>query len=169
MKQRTGRHWVHKLEGQLVWRTKYRYHVLTGDVQLRCRDLLRQTCNALDVRILKGVVSKDHIQLHVSYPPCLAPSELMRRLKGRSATLMLQEFPELKRRYWGGHFWGIGYGAWSVGNIRDELMEAYWNQHKDQPNETRISFWNSPLVVVAFPLALAGTTDFQSESKPMDL
>ena len=100
MKQRTGSHSVHKLEVHLVWSTKYRYHVLTGDVQLRCRDLLRQTCNALDVRILKGVVSKDHIHLHVSYPPALALSELMRRLKGRSAKLLLQEFPELKRRYW---------------------------------------------------------------------
>lgn len=46
--------------------TKYQYQVLPGEVQLRCRDLLRQTCNALDVRILKGVVSKDHIHLHVS-------------------------------------------------------------------------------------------------------
>lgn len=50
MKQaRTGSHSVHKLEVHLVWSTKYRYQVLTGDVQLRCRDLLRQTCNALDV------------------------------------------------------------------------------------------------------------------------
>ena len=54
MKQRTDSHSVHKLEVHLVWSTKYRYHVLTGDVQLRCRDLLRQTCNTLDVRILKG-------------------------------------------------------------------------------------------------------------------
>ena len=50
------------------------------------------------------------------------------------AKLLLQEFPELKRRYWGGHFWGIGYGAGSVGNITDELLEAYLNHHKDQPN-----------------------------------
>ena len=61
MKQRTGSHSVHNLQVHLVWSTKYRYQVLTGDVQLRCRDLLRQTCNALDVHILKGVVSKDHI------------------------------------------------------------------------------------------------------------
>lgn len=55
---RTGSHSVHKLQVHLVWSTKYRYQVLTGDVQLRCRDLLRQTCNVLDVQILTGVVSK---------------------------------------------------------------------------------------------------------------
>ena len=92
MKQRTGSHSVHKLEVHLVWSTKYRYHVLTRDVQLRCRDLLRQTCNALDVRILKGIVSKDHIQLHVSYSPALALSELIRRLKRRSAKLLFKSF-----------------------------------------------------------------------------
>lgn len=100
---------------------------------MRYRDLLRQTCNALDVQILKEVVSKNHIHLHVSYPPSIGVSDLIRRLKARSAKL-LQEFPELKRRYWGGHFWGIAYGVWSVGNITDELLEAYLNHHKDQPN-----------------------------------
>ena len=131
---RTGSHSVHKLQVHIVWSTKYRYQVLTGDVQVRCRDLLRQTCNVLDVQILKGVVSKDHIHLHVSYPPALSVSDLVRRLKGRSAKLLLQEFSELKRRYWGGHFWGIGYGVWSVGNITDELLEAYLNHHKEKPN-----------------------------------
>ena len=116
MKQRRGSHSVHKLDVHLVWSTKYRYKVLVGEVQLRCRDLLRQTCNTLDVQILKGVVSKDPIHLHVSYPPSVSVSELMRRLKGRSAKLLLQEFPELNRRYWGGHFWGIGYGASVMGH-----------------------------------------------------
>lgn len=135
MKQlRIGSHSVHKLEAHLVWSTKDRCHVLTGEVQVRCQDLLRQTCNALDVRSLKGVVSKYHIHLHVSYPPSLARSELMRRLKGRSAKLLWQEFPELKHLYWGGPFWGSGYGAWSVSTITDELLEAYLNHHTGQPN-----------------------------------
>ena len=93
---------MHQLQVHLVWSTKYCYQVLQGEVQLRCRELIRQTCNALDVQILKGVVSKDHIHLHVSYLPSLSVSDLVRRLKGRSAKLLLQEFPELKRRYWAG-------------------------------------------------------------------
>ncbi len=97
--QRSASHSVYNLQVHLVWSTKYRYQVLTGDVQLRCRELLRQTCNVLDVQILKGVVSKDHIHLHVSYPPSLSMSDLVKRLKGRSAKLLLAEFPELKRRY----------------------------------------------------------------------
>ena len=58
--QRTGSHSVNELQVHLVWCTKYRYHVLKGQIQKRCRDILRQICDANDIRILKGVVSKDH-------------------------------------------------------------------------------------------------------------
>jgi putative transposase len=131
---RKGAHNVHELHVHIVWGTKYRYEVLRGDVQVRCRDLIRQVCDVLDVRILKGVVSKDHVHLHLSYPPKLSVSDLVKRLKGRSAKVLLQEFTELRRRYYGGHFWGIGYGAWSTGNITDEMIQAYLDHHKDGPN-----------------------------------
>jgi len=35
------------------------------------------------------------------------------------------EFPELKKRYWGRHFWAIGFGCWSTGNITDEMVNEY--------------------------------------------
>ena len=131
---RKGSHSVQQLHVHIVWGTKYRYKVLQGDIQLRCRDLIRQSCDVLDVQILKGVVSKDHIHLHLSYPAKLSVSDLVKRLKGRSAKVLLLEFGELRRRYYGGHLWGIGYGAWSTGNITDEMIQAYLEHHKDGPN-----------------------------------
>ena len=131
---RKGSHSIHQLHVHLVWSTKYRYEVLRGDIQLRCRDLIRQTCDSLDIQILKGVVSKDHIHLHISYPPKLSISEIVKRLKGRSAKMLLVEYSELKKRYWGGHLWGIGYGAWSSGNITDEMIQQYLEHHKEGPN-----------------------------------
>jgi putative transposase len=86
------------------------------------------------VRVLAGVVSKDHLHLHGSYPPKLSVSELVKRLKGRSARRRLEEFPELRKRYWGGHLWGIGYGVWSTGNITDEMIQAYLEHHGERPN-----------------------------------
>ena len=83
---------------------------------------------------MKGVVSKDHIHLHISYPPQLSISDIVKRLKGRSSRMLVQEYPELRRRYFGGHFWGINYGCWAVGNITDELLNQYLNHHKDCPN-----------------------------------
>ena len=135
MKQRQGSHTVYQLQVHVVFCTKYRYHVLRGEVQERCRDLIRQVCDALDVRIIKGVVSSDHVHLHLSYPPKHAVSEIMRRIKGRSARKLLQEYPSLKKRYWGGHFWGIGYGAWSTGEITEDIVNEYLEHHRQRPND----------------------------------
>ncbi|MFT4093531.1 MAG: IS200/IS605 family transposase [Niabella sp.] len=134
---RKGTHSIHQLQAHIVWSTKYRYGVLRGDIQVRCRDLLRQSCDGLDIQILKGVVSKDHIHLHVSYPPKLSVSDMVKRLKGRSAKLLLSEYAELKRRYYGGHLWGIGYGVWSAGNITDEMVQEYLNHHEGGPNSDK--------------------------------
>lgn len=131
---RSGSHTVYQLHVHIVWSTKYRFHVLKGEVQIRCRDLLGQTCDSLDVRILKGVVSKDHVHLHLSYPPKLSVSDMVKRLKGRSARMLMEEFSDLRKRYWGGHFGGIGYGAWSSGNITDEMIQAYLDHHREGPN-----------------------------------
>ena len=119
----------------VVWSTKYRYHVLKGDIQSRTRDLLRQICDSMDIRILKGVVSKDHVHMHLSYPPKLSISDIMKRLKGRTSRILQQEYPELQKRYWGKHLWGIGYGAWSTGNVTEDMIDNYLEHHRDTPND----------------------------------
>lgn len=127
-------HSVSRLTVHIVWVTKYRYHVLKGDVQNRCRDLIIQICNAENVNILKGVVSKDHVHIHVEYPPSLSVSDMVKRIKGRTSRLLQQEFPALGKKYWGRHFWAVGYGAWSTGNITDEMVQEYLEHHRDKPN-----------------------------------
>jgi putative transposase len=140
IRNRHGNHTVTRLTVHLVWITKYRYHVLKGEIQERCRELLIQVCDSEDVRILKGVVSKDHVHMHIEYPPSKIISDLVKGLKGRSSRLLQKEFPELGKRYWGKHMWGIGYGAWSAGNITDDLIQEYLEHHKDHPNEDAESF-----------------------------
>ena len=63
-KQRTNGHTVSRLTVHIVWSTKYRYKVLKGDIQKRCRKLLIQICDSEDIVILKGVVSQDHIHIY---------------------------------------------------------------------------------------------------------
>ncbi len=131
---RYGSHTVSRLTAHLVWITKYRYDVLKGDIQTRCRELIIQICDAEDVRILKGVVSKDHVHMLVEYPPKVSLSDLVKRLKGRTSRILQQEFPQLRRQYWGRHFWAIGYGAWSTGNITEEVVKKYLEHHRHPSN-----------------------------------
>jgi putative transposase len=99
-----------------------------------------QICDSEDVRILSGVVSKDHVHMHIEYPPRLALSDLVKRLKGRTSRLLQAEFPRLKERYWGNHFWAIGYGAWSSGNITDEMVQEYLEHHRNPSNKDNNPF-----------------------------
>ena len=85
----------------LVWITKYRYKILRGEMAERARDLIRQICLAREAVIIRGSVSPDHIHLLVSGPPHLAPSKLVQYIKGRSSRRLQEEFPSLRKRYWG--------------------------------------------------------------------
>ncbi|MDH3326449.1 MAG: IS200/IS605 family transposase [Gammaproteobacteria bacterium] len=133
--QRRSGHTVTQLKSHIVWVAKYRYPVLMGEIQKRCRELIIQICDAEDIRILKGVVSKDHIHMHIEYPARLSISDIVKRLKGRASRRLQDEFPELKKRYWGRRFGAIGYGAWSTGNITDEMIQEYLEHHRDSLNE----------------------------------
>jgi putative transposase len=132
---RKGAHTVYDIKYHIVWITKYRYHVLKGEIAYRVRELIRQTCLAYDVHILKGHVSKDHIHLYVSAPPTISPSRLIQGLKGRSSRKLQMEFPQLGKRYWGKHMWGRGYFCASAGDVTDAMIRAYIEgqemHHKD--------------------------------------
>ena len=138
--QRTKGHTVSRLTVHIVWSTKYRYTVLEGDIKIRCRSILIQVCDSEDVEILKGVVSKDHVHMHISYRPSLSISDLVKKLKGRSSRKLQQEFPELKHRYWGRHFWAIGFGCWSTGNITDEMVNEYLEHHRKPDDSGESNF-----------------------------
>ena len=92
---RVGSHTVSWLTAHIVWVTKYRYKVLDGDIQKRCRDLVKQICDVEDIKILKGVVSKDHVHIHIEYRPSLNISDIVKRLKGRTSRRLQEEYPEL--------------------------------------------------------------------------
>jgi len=133
MEYRYGSHTVFNIEYHFVWVTKYRYHVLKGDIALRVRELVRQTCEAFEIQILSGVVSKDHVHIFVSAPPTMAPSEIMRRIKGRSASKLFSEFPAIKKRYWGRHFGARGYFCATSGQVSEEMIKKYL-EHHFEPN-----------------------------------
>ena len=101
------------------------------------RDLVRQISDGLAVRILRDVVSATTSTSTSPAHTQHAVSGLVRRIKGRSACKLLEEYPSLKERYWGGHFWGIGYGAWSTGEIAEAVVQEYQehHRHRERPND----------------------------------
>ena len=125
MDYRHGAHTVFMVHLHFVWVTKYRKPVLTGEVGLRVRELIRQICREQEVEILKGHVARDHVHLFVSSPPQVTTSRLVQRLKGRTSHHLLAEFAHLRRAFWGRHLWARGYFCCSSGNVTDEVITAY--------------------------------------------
>jgi putative transposase len=125
MAYRTGAHTTYDLKYHLIWCTKYRYRVLTGEVAHRVRELLREICAANYVDIVSGSMSPDHIHMLVSVPPSISVSKLMQYMKGKSSRKIMMEFSHLRKRYWGQHIWARGYFAVTVGNLNEAQVREY--------------------------------------------
>ena len=133
---RKNSHAVYDIKYHVIWVTKYRYKVLSGPIAIRTRELIRQGCEARGIIILQGSVGKDHIHLLLSCPPSLAPSKILQYLKGRSSRLLQDEFPELKKRYWGQHLWASGYFCATVGTVTEDIIRNYIaNQFSEEKND----------------------------------
>ena len=66
----------------------------------------------------------------VSCEPDLSPAKLVQYLKGRSSRKLQDEFPELRKRYWGQHLWARGYFCASVGAVDEDTIKKYIENQK---------------------------------------
>jgi len=82
------------------------------------------------VVIIRGAVSPDHSHMLLSAPPHLAPAKLVRYIKSRSSRKLQEEFPELRKRYWGQHLWARGYFCATVGAVDEQTIKAYIENQK---------------------------------------
>lgn len=72
----------------------------------------------------------------VAAPPQLAPAKLVQYVKGRSWRRLQEEFPPLRKRYWGQHLGARGYFCATVGAVDGKMiMEHIENQGWDEDSE----------------------------------
>jgi putative transposase len=116
----------------VVWVPKYRKAVLTGEVAVRVREVIRQIAAEHELEIISGKVARDHVHVFLSYRPMQKISQIMQWLKGTSSRVLLQEFPHLRKKFWGRHLWARGYLAVSSGTITDEMVQEYIDEHEGE-------------------------------------
>ena len=130
---RLGAHTKSDLKVHAVWIPKYRKPVLTGDLALRVRDIIRQIASEHELDILSGKIARDHVHVFLSYRPTQKVSQIMQWLKGTSSRVLLQEFPRLRKQFWGRHFWARGYLAVSGGTLTDDMIRQYIDEQEGEP------------------------------------
>jgi len=133
-----GAHTVLELKYHIVWKTKYGYPVLRGETGLRLRDLLRQICEENGMSIVKGNVRSNHVHILVQAPSHLSVAKIVQYLKGKTSYRLLREFPDLRKRYWGSHFWSRGYFCCTVGAVTEEAVKRYIEDQDDVPQGFKV-------------------------------
>ena len=129
-------HAVWQCKYHVVWCPKYRYRILRGELGKTVRDIIRQLCEWKKIEILEGNIQIDHIHLVLEIPPKYSISEAVGFLKGKSAIKLFDFHLELKRRYWGRHFWAKGYCVSTVGLDEAQIRNyVRYQLHKDKQAE----------------------------------
>ncbi len=135
---RRGAHTIYDIKYHFVWKTKYGYGVLKGNLALRLRQIIREICKERRLEIVSGNVRANHIHLLVSCPSDVAPSKIVQYLKGKSSYRLQREFRELQKRYWGQHLWARGYFCASVGAINEEMIRQYIENQDEGEGEFKV-------------------------------
>lgn len=128
---RYGRSVIYSLTVHLVFVTKYRRGVITDRVRGHLRGSIDGVCQKMGAKLLEFDGEDDHVHLLVEYPPKLAVSRLVNSLKLVSARLLRKrDFPEVRRKLWGDHFWTPSYFAGSTGGANLATVKRYIKQQR---------------------------------------
>ena len=124
-------HAVWQCKYHVIWCPKYRYKILNGALRKSVGEILRQLCEWKNLEVLEMNIQNDHVHLVLSIPPKSSVSEVVGFLKGKCAIKIFDRHLELKKRYWGRHFWAKGYCASTVG-LDEKRIRKYvkWQKEK---------------------------------------
>ena len=115
----------------VVFAPKYRRQVFYKEKKEAVRKILRQLCEWKGVNILEAEACPDHVHMLVEIPPKMAVSSFMGYLKGKSSTMLYEQFGELKYKYRNREFWCKGYYVDTVGKNTSRIAEYIKNQLKE--------------------------------------
>ena len=93
--------------------------------------ILRQLCEWKDVKIIEAEVCPDHVHMLVEIPPKIAVSSFMGYLKGKSSTMLYEQFGEQKYKYHNREFRCKGYYVDTAGKNASRIAEYIQNQLKE--------------------------------------
>jgi putative transposase len=117
---------VYEINYHIVWCTKYRNQVMTDEVKQFMDDQIRTIADSKEWTLIELEVMPEHIHLFLSAPPFVAPTDIVKVMKGVTAKRVFEKFPQLRRRkFWGNHMWSPSYYIGTHGNVSAETIKKY--------------------------------------------
>ncbi len=134
-------HAVWRYKYHIVWCPKYRFRILKREIGKSLQEIIRQLCEWKQIVIFEGNIQVDHIHLVLEIPSKYSVSETVGFLKGKSAIKIFDHHHELKKRYWGRHFWSRDYCVSTIGLDEEQIRQYVRHQlHKDKKAE-QVKLW----------------------------
>ena len=130
-------HSLYECKYHVVFCPKYRYKILQNEVaQYVERQVYRLSDQKDGVEVLEVNVQPEHVHLVVSVPPKYAVSQYLGFLKGKLALSLFDQYPELRKRYWGQHVWSKGYCVSTIGLDEERILKyVRWQMEQDKARE----------------------------------
>jgi len=89
----------------LEWCLKYRYNIFKQEENNKlCKEVLYEVAKRHKIEITELSVIPDHIHTVVGIPPTMSVLKALQILKGVSSLELFQRKPNLRLRYFRGHF-----------------------------------------------------------------
>ena len=131
MEVKKSRGYVYLLRYHIVFCTKYRHKVIVGPVEKWLKDMFYAIAQRHGFAIITMETMPDHVHLLVDCTPQHHIPNLLKALKGNSARFIFKEFPELRKKLWGGHFWNPSYFVCSISDVTQQIIVNYINSQKE--------------------------------------
>ena len=77
-------------------------------------------------------VLPDHVHIFVSAHPKIAPSYIVKMLKGISARKLFSKYPELQKQLYNGHLWNSSFYIETIGSISEDTIKKYIELQKER-------------------------------------
>ena len=85
------------------------------------------------MRIESLEVDEDHVHLYMEIPPQKSVGKAIGILKSVSARMLFKRFGYLRRKLWGGEFWGASYFVRTMGEgVTAAMVRQYITGHADK-------------------------------------
>ncbi|MBE0674837.1 MAG: IS200/IS605 family transposase [Bacteroidales bacterium] len=115
------RHATYNINYHFVWVPKFRRPVLDGGIPGRLVELIKEKAAEIGGVVLDITVQPDHVHLFSSFPPTIAPYQIMHRIKGYTASVLKREFPHLNSRL--PNLWTRSYYVGTAGAVSAETIK----------------------------------------------
>ncbi|ASS90960.1 IS200/IS605 family transposase [Aeribacillus pallidus] len=117
---------VYNVNYHIVWSVKYRRKVLIKEIEKYLKDLFQEIAKEKGFEVvMMEVGEQDHIHVFATAHPKVAPSYIVKMLKGISGRKLFLEFPEIKQKLWKEQLWNSSYYIETIGSISEGAIKKY--------------------------------------------